>query len=210
MKKIIMIGCGGHAKSMLDAIESEGEYEVVGFIGKDMPAEFSYRGYKIIGTDADMKRFYMDGIRHACIGIGYLGKGDARKKLYDSLKKIGFLLPPVIDATAVVARDVLIGEGSFVGKNAVINSAAVVGKMAIVNTGAIVEHDCVVGDFSHVAVSAVLCGGVEVGKGCFIGANAVARQGIKTGDFSIVGAGAVVVGDIPANVTVVGIPAAIV
>ena len=42
-----------------------------------------------------------------------------------------------------------------------------------------------------------------------IGAGAVIRQGIHIGEAAIVGAGAVVVKDVPAGVTVVGVPAKI-
>lgn len=207
MEKIIIIGCGGHAKSVLDTIEARGEYEIAGFVGKDESEVFSYRGYGIVGTDADLQRLYMSGIRYACIGIGYLGGEDIRERLYERLKETGFILPPIIDTTSIVARDVLIGEGSFIGKHTVINADAVIGKMAIVNTGAIIEHDCIVGDFSHVAVAAVLCGGTEIGNSCLIGANAAIRQGIRIGKNVIVAAGAVVVREVPDKAIVMGIPA---
>lgn len=209
MKKIIIIGCGGHAKSVLDTIEAKGEYEIAGFVAKDASESFSYRGYGIVGIDDELQQLYMSGIQYACIGIGYLGGGDIRVRVYNRLKEIGFIIPPIIDATSIIARDALIGEGSFVGKHTVINAGAVLGKMTIVNTGAIIEHDCIVGDFSHVAVAAVLCGGVETGNSCLIGANATIRQGIRIGNNVIVASGAVIIREVPDKVTVMGIPGGI-
>lgn len=207
MEKIIIIGCGGHAKSLADTIEMCGKYKIAGFISKDEQQVFSYRGYGIIGTDKDLKQIYRDGIQYASIGIGYLGKGGIRERIYDTLREIGFILPSIVDCTSIVAKDVLLGDGCFVGKRVVINSNARIGKATIINTGVVIEHDCIIDDFSHIAVAAVLCGGSEVGKSCFVGANATILQKIKVGDSSIVGAGAVVVHNVYCESVVKGVPA---
>lgn len=210
MEKIVIIGNGGHAKSIMDSIENLGVYEIVGFIATKDEQQFEYRGYRIIGTDDDLELLYKSGIHKAFVGIGYMGKGNVREKIYDRLKKIGYTLPAIIDPSAIIASDAQIGEGTYIGKRAVVNSAAKVGKMAIINTGAIVEHDCIVGDFAHVAVNVTLCGGVFIGRSCFIGANAVVIQNIVVEDNSLIGAGAVVVNDIEDNCVAVGVPAKIV
>lgn len=196
MERIVILGCGGHAKSMMDTIEAGKAYEIAGFVGRDVMENYIYRGYRCIGTDEDLPQIYREGIRYACIGIGYLGKGDIRERLYYRLREIGFILPPIVDATAVIARDAAIGEGGFVAKRAVVNAGARIERMSIVNTGAIVEHDVCVGEFSHVAVAAVLCGEAGIGKGCLIGANAVVIQGMHIGEHVIVGAGTVVTKDL--------------
>ncbi len=136
-----------------------------------------------------------------------MGEGTIREQLYDRLKKCGFLLPAIVDRTAVIAEDVSLGEGTFVGKAAVINAAARIGNMAIINTGSIIEHDCMIGAFSHVAVGAVVCGGARIGKRCLIGANATILQEKVVEDNVTVGAGAVVVRRAEADTTVLGVPA---
>jgi sugar O-acyltransferase (sialic acid O-acetyltransferase NeuD family) len=205
MQRIILLGCGGHAKSVADAIESGGVYEIAGFIGTPEDDGFSYRDYRILDCDAGLDSIYRSGITHAAVCIGFMGRGITRSALYDRLKAIGFTLPVITDRTAVIAADAQIGDGTFVGKNAVVNSAAVVGKMAIINTAAVVEHDCEVGDFSHVSVGSVLCGNVSVGAGSFIGANATVIQGKKIGAGVIVGAGSVVLEDLADGRKAVGI-----
>ncbi len=192
MKKLLIIGLGGHAKSLIDSIEANGKYEIAGVIEQNALCNKTYRGYKVIGTDADFKKIYDSGIRYAAIGIGFLGKGDIRCRIYSTLKEIGFILPPIVDPSAVVATDALINEGVFVGKRAVINSNAKIGKLAIINTGAIIEHDCNVGDFSHISVGAVLCGTVNIGKECLISANSTVLQNVNIGDKTTIGAGAIV------------------
>ena len=206
MEKIVIIGNGGHAKVVVDSLEKMGAYEIAGFVAKAEQMEFSYRGYNIIGTDEQLKEIYESGVRNAVVAIGYIGKSDIRSNIYKKLQEVGFILPTIIDPTAIVAEDVQIGEGTYVGKKCVINAAAKVGKMAIINTGAIVEHECQVDDFVHIAVSTVLCGNVYVKKNAFVGANATILQGITVGANAIVGAGSVIKDKVDDYCTVVGVP----
>lgn len=202
-EKIVLIGGGGHAHSVVDAIECMGQYEIAGFI--DQEPSTSYKSYSTIGSDDDLDAIFKSGITLAAITVGYLGRSRLRETLFCKAKSIGFTFPPIIDPSAVVANDAIIGEGSFVGKLAVVNANAHVGSMNIVNTGAIIEHDCRLGDYSHVAVNATLCGSVDAGEFVFVGANAVVVQGVSLGDFSLIGAGAVVLKDVEEHQRAVGI-----
>lgn len=206
MEKIVLIGCGGHAKSVIDSIEAQGVYEIVGFVAETLDDNFEYRGYKIVGTDADLVALYDRGIRNAFVCIGYMGKGSVRQELYNTLKNIGYVLPVIIDPSAILAKDVSVGEGTFVGKRVVVNSNADVGKMIILNTGAVVEHDCVIEDYTHVAVNSTICGNVRIGEGCLIGAGATVIQGLVIGSQVTIGAGSVINRDCPDGCSVVGVP----
>lgn len=192
MESIILLGIGGHAHSVVDSIESNAEYDIKGFLDVAEKIGEQYRGYKVIGTDDLLEDCFYKGIKNAFVSIGYLGNGNIRSILYERLKSIGFSLPNIVDKTAVIAKDVIIGEGNFVGKTAIINSAAQIGNMCIINTGAIIEHDCIVEDFSHISVGSVLCGSARVGRESFIGANATVIQGKMIGKQCIVGAGTTV------------------
>lgn len=192
MEKILILGMGGHAKSIVDAIEREQKYEIAGYVVNEYNGVVSDKKYPVLGNDNDLQNLYLQGIHSVAVGIGYLGKSDLRKNIYNKLKEIGYNLPVVCDPSAILASGVSVGEGTFIGKGAILNTDSQVGKMCIINTGTIVEHDCKVGDFSHVAVGTVLCGEVSVGKQAFIGANATVIQGRKVADGCIVGAGEVI------------------
>jgi sugar O-acyltransferase (sialic acid O-acetyltransferase NeuD family) len=187
LESIVILGNSGHAKSLADAIERQGQYKIAGYVVNDERTDNMI--YPIIGKDCDLQGIFSSGIENAAVGIGYLGKSDIRERLYAKLKNTGFKLPVICDPSAIVSKHAIIGEGTFIGKGAIINANADIGKMCIINTGAIVEHDCVVNEFSHIAVGAVLCGGVKVGKAAFIGANATVIQEITIPAKSIIGAG---------------------
>lgn len=192
MEDIILLGTGGHAHSVADSIERAGKYRIIGFLDRaEMQGRF-YRDYPVLGADADMGRYYEEGVRNAFVTVGFMGHGDVRERLFRQLKDMGYALPNIIDDTAVISDNAKLGEGVFVGKRAVINAEAEIGDMCIVNTGAIIEHDCDVGSFSHISVGSVLCGDVHVGRASFVGANAVVIQGTRIGSHCIVAAGAAV------------------
>lgn len=204
MERIVLLGYGGHAKSVVDSILSQGLYELAGYTDQEdkHSKELAY-----LGTDKNLPDIFASGVTHAVIGIGFMGKSLIRDRLYETAKGIGFEFPRIIDPTAAVAVDAMIGEGTFIGKKAVVNAGAIIGKLCIVNTGSIIEHDNRIGSFSHIAVGATLCGDVTVGEHCLVGANATVIQGVRVGDNATIGAGSVVLHDIGNHEMVAGVPA---
>lgn len=192
MEDIVIVGFGGHAKSVADCIKRSKNYNIVGYTdAAERNSEYVY-----LGTDDELESLYYSGVRNAVICIGYLGKGSTRQIIYEKLKAIGYNLPIIIDPSAIISDTVQIEEGTFVGKGVIVNSDARIGKMVILNTNSIVEHECYVGDFSHVAVSAVLCGQVRLGNAVFVGANATIIQNVKIEDNSMIPAGRVIIKDV--------------
>lgn len=188
MEDIVIVGFGGHAKSIADCIERAGKYHIAGYTDfQEYDSQYEY-----LGTDDVLAVVYNKGVKNAVVGVGYLGRGNLRERLYCKLKDIGFELPIVTDPSAIISVTASIGEGTFIGKNAVVNAEAQIGKMAIINTMSLIEHECMVGDFSHVAVAAVLCGQVKVGEAAFIGANATVIQCQNVEAHKIIPAGATV------------------
>lgn len=206
-KKLLVIGGGGHCKSVLDCVLSLGLYDDVGIIDKE---NVEIPGASFVGSDQDLVSLFQKGWTDAFITVGSVGNTAARRRLFEMIKQIGFTIPAIVDKTAAIARGTQIGEGSFVGKKAVVNTGAALGCCAIVNTGAIVEHDCIVGDFCHISPGAVLCGEVKIGADSHIGAGAVIRQQISVGNNVMIGAGSVVVKDIFDGKTAYGNPCRIV
>lgn len=189
MEDIILLGAGGHAHSVVDSIEQTGKYNIIGFLDtKEMKGK-RFRDYQVLGTDNMMQKYFDRGIRNVFITIGFMGYENIRNRLYKQLKDIGYIVPNIIDSTAIISKNAELEDGIFIGKGAVINANAKIRKMCIINTGVIVEHDCTVGQFSHVAVGSVLCGGVSVGEQTLIGANATVIQNKKIGNGCIIGAG---------------------
>lgn len=206
-KKLLLIGGGGHCSSVLSSVLALNKYEEVGIVDFiDTPV----MGVSVVGRDEDLPNLKNTGWTDAFITLGSIGNTNLRHRLYQMIKEIGFTVPVLVDPSAIVAQDVKIGEGSFVGKGAVLNSGTEIGECAIINTGAVIEHDCKIGTFAHISPGTVLCGQVEVGCDSHVGAGSVVRQQITIGKQTLIGMGSVVVSNIPDQVKAFGNPCKVV
>lgn len=189
MNPLILIGGGGHCKSVLDAAESEGR-QILGVL--DMPEEVGKEvlSTKVIGTDDDIPT-YADKAEFV-ITVGFIKNPNTRIKLYNKVKEAGGKLATIIASTAYVSKYATIGEGTVVMHNAFVNAGAKVGNNVILNTFTNIEHDAVIGDQCHISTGTMVNGDCKVGKNCFIGSQSVLANGITVGDDIIVGAGSLV------------------
>jgi len=205
-KKILLIGGGGHAKVVLDSLLSQNQYLEIGIIDKKENIGKRILGIEIIGTDEDLTMLYSKGYNYAFVTVGSIGTPQLRIKLQKLIKEIGFIIPNIIDQTAMVSRDVFLEEGIYIGKGAIINAGTIIKKGAIINTRAIIEHDCVIGEFVHIAPGSVISGEVVIGDNTHIGANSVIKQQVIIGENTLIGIGSVVVKNLKNNIIAYGNP----
>lgn len=207
MTPVVLIGGGGHAKVVLAALLSSGNFQVKGYVdaGEQGPPLL---GIPRLGGAGALERFAGEHAgAAAAIGVGMTGSTATRRRLETRAEALGLSLPVVRAPSAVINADVRLGAGSFLADRVVVNPSAQVGRCTILNTGCIVEHDVTVGDHAHISPGAVVCGGARIGPDCWIGAGAVINQGVNVAPGCIVGAGAVVTGDLTDPGTYVGVPA---
>jgi len=195
--KVIILGAGGHGRVIADIIISAGN-QVLGFLDDHVSGETS--GFSVLGKLSDAFTY----IKSYSFVIG-IGSNQLRKQLAEAeIYNVDWYT--AIHPTAVIARDVFIGEGTVVMAGAIINSGARIGKHCIINTGAIIEHDNRIADFVHISPNATLSGAVSVGELTHIGAGATVRNNITITHDCVIGAGAVVIKDIIKSGTYVGVP----
>ena len=146
--RLILVGGGGHCKSVIEAAESAG-YQILGVL--DLPEEVGKEvlSTKVIGTDDDILA-YVDKAEFV-ITVGFIKNPAIRIKLYNKIKEAGGKLATVIASTAYVSKYAEIGEGTVVLHQAFVNAGAKVGKNVILNTMTDVDHDAVIGDFTHLS-----------------------------------------------------------
>ena len=200
---VIIIGGGGHAKVLASTLLLQGR-SVLGFV--DPKPFVSLLGIARLGDDGAVFSHSQEQVR-LVNGVGSVRSTVARRSTYEKFREQQYVFESVIHPSAVVAPEVEIEDGVQIMAGVVIQPGSFFGVNAIINTGARVDHDCSIQPHAHVAPGVTLSGNVHVGEWAHIGTGASIVQGIKIGDGSIVGAGAVVIQDVPAGVTVVGVPA---
>jgi len=204
MKKLLVVGGGGHAKVVIDLALRCGSWIVVGVLD-DAPQLIgsTVLGMPVLGPTSSLGDL---SDPHTSVVVA-VGANLARQELQSRARRVGYDIAILVHPAAVVAESVRLGAGTVVMAGAVINADAAVGEGAIVNTGATIDHDCRLGDFCHVAPGVTLCGGVSVGARSLIGVGAAVIPGIEIGADVMVGAGATVVGAVSDGCRVVGVPA---
>ncbi|XOQ58580.1 MAG: Acetyltransferase [Clostridium sp.] len=208
MKKIVIVGAGGHCKVIVDIIRSINQYEIVGITDKNIKGKLL--DIPILGNDSILKELYDSKVNYAFIGIGGLKNINIRNEIYNKLKKIGFKLPVLIHKKAIVSTYAKIHEGTCVMAGAIINAGTDIGRNCIINTGSIIEHDCKIGNNTHISPNSAIAGGVNIGFNTHIGIGSSIIQQRIIGNNVTIGAGAVVIDNIPNNSVAVGVPAKVI
>ena len=191
MQPVVLVGAGGHARSVANAIGLS-------------PARF---------VDANEDEDFLSGYagERVVVAVGYVGEGDpresVRRRVINRYAQVGVAFGTLIAHDSSVAPDAAIGAGSVVMTRAVVDTGARIGMHAVINIGATIGHDAELGENVNVALGAVVSGGVSLGDNVFVGAGAVLRQGVRIVANAVIGMGAVVVSDITEAGTYVGCPA---
>ncbi|HET8524680.1 MAG TPA: acetyltransferase [Thermomicrobiales bacterium] len=203
MRRLFLLGGGGHAKVVVDAARAMGDYDVTGIFDDDPARQGGdVLGVPVLGPICE-ESFARHEARLAVIAIG-----DNRMRRQIACR-YGHLVEwaTIVHPRAIVAASATLGRGTVVMAGAVVQPAVVIGEHVILNTVSSVDHDSEVGSFAHLAPGVHAAGGVRIGEGALIGIGAVALPERTIGAWATVGAGAVVVRDVQGGAIVKGVPA---
>tara|TARA_Y100000590_G_scaffold470735_1_gene668996 strand:- start:3376 stop:3981 length:606 start_codon:yes stop_codon:yes gene_type:complete len=196
MKKILLIGAGGHTKSCIEVIEQEGKFNIAGLVSREI--KLNDTKYPVIGEDKDLNKLF-ESIKNAIVTIGQIKEPANRIKTFEKILSIGFDIPYIVSPSAYVSNTSKIMMGTFIMMNTIINANVKIGKNCIINNKALIEHDSLIGDHCHISTGAIINGGVTIGNNTFIGSGVITKEGIKIGNNCIIGVGSIIKNDIPDN-----------
>ena len=186
MDEILLVGGGGHCKSVIDVIEQEGNYTIVGIVDKKELIGQEVLGYKVIGCDDDLEELFLK-YKYALVTVGQIKSNTLRVKLFTVLKKIGYELPVIVSSLAYVSKHAKVEEGTVIHHQALVNANATIGANCIINTKALIEHDATIEGHCHISTATVINGGVTVKANSFVGSNATTREYIILDGFNRAG-----------------------
>tara|TARA_B100001123_G_C15229965_1_gene994742 strand:- start:516 stop:1130 length:615 start_codon:yes stop_codon:yes gene_type:complete len=188
MEKILIIGAGGHAKSVIDVVESTKKYKIIGLIDNNTKINNKkIFKYEILGSNKDLK-IMRKTCKFAIVGIGQIKSAQKRINNFELLKKLRFQIPKIFSTTSYISKNTIVGDGTVIFHGVYVNAGASIGDNCIINTRSIIEHDVKIGNHCHVSTGATLNGGVILGDNSFVGSGAVIKENVKIGKNCIVAA----------------------
>lgn len=207
---IIIIGGGGHSKTVIDIVFQTNEFNIIGIIDTEDKVGLKVLGVPIIGTDKDLD-FYVKKFKNFHIAIGHIKSNRIRLKLFDKIKDLGGEFPVIKAKSSYVSPYAKIGEGTLVSNNVIVNPGAKVGYNCILNSGSLIEHDSSIGNNSHISTMATVNADCIIGDNCFLSSHSVINRGIQLFNGISVFSGSVVTKSFfTENSMLKGIPAKIV
>lgn len=206
-KNILIIGASGHAKVIIDIVEKQNLFDIVGLIDSYKKTEERISNYDILGTEDDLQKIINK--YNVFGGIIAIGDNFSRMSLFQKISKMDILFEFVtaVHPNATISKTAVIGDGSVIMAGVVVNSDAQLGIQTILNTKCSVDHDCKIGDFSSIAPGVTLGGGVEIDSCSAISLGANIIENISIGKHTVVGAGALVLKSFGDYEIAYGIPA---
>jgi UDP-N-acetylbacillosamine N-acetyltransferase len=198
-QQLIVLGYGGHARSVADVALALG-YKSLVFVDEQAREGEMFLDFPVL------KSFEPEYPKAWC-AFPASGNGFFRQSQTEFIQQQGWQLISLIAPSSSLGVGCKIGDGVFVGQQAHIGPMANVGTGSIVNSGAVVEHDCTVGEWAHVSVNATMAGRSSLGDYSMLGAGATVIDRINIAPKIMIGAGALVIKNLSESGTYVGMPA---
>ena len=204
-KPLILVAASGLAREVMVAVKTGSAYDIAGVVDDNV----AIHGTLIDGVPI------LGGIEVALDHPGAdlvvcAGSGRSRERVVGRLADMGVeneRFGAVIDSSAVVPGNCLIGAGTVLLARVVLTADVTVGEHVVVMPGVVMTHDDMVGDFATLCAGVVLGGDVHVGARAFLGMNSSVRQNVRVGRDSTLGMGSALVCDLPETQTWAGVPA---
>lgn len=184
---LVLIGAGGHCVSVIDVIETENKYNILGVLDSSI-CKSNIMGYKVLGGDNLIPKLVNENT-YFLITVGQIKNYSSRRKIAKILKENNAKLATIISPLAYVSKHAIVKQGTIIMNHANVNALVKIGENCIINTKSNIEHDVSIEEFCHISTCAVVNGDCSIGKGTFVGSNATISNGISIPENSIIPAG---------------------
>lgn len=178
MERVLIVGAGGHGRSVAEAILLTGRFKISGFLDDDYRSKRQIWEYTVFGPTGEMEQYI--GIAEAVVIA--IGNNKVRERLFHKAMESGFYMPVIQHPTAFVSPRAVVGDGSCIMAGSVVGTEAFLGKGCVVSVNVSVDHHCRLEDYAHLGVGVQLAGGVHVGKSAWMQAGSSAGYGVVVPD----------------------------
>lgn len=209
-KNIVIIGSSGHSKVIIDIIEKESKYNIVGLIDAFREKGDKLYQYPILGSEEDLLNLINEHNIYGCIIA--IGDNWIRNKVKIKIDDLNSSLTYInaIHPNSSIGKNVKIGFGNAIMANTNIGSDTNIGSFCIINNNSSIDHDSTMKDFSSIAPGVITGGNVLIGEYTAISIGTIIKHNIKIGSHSIIGANSLVLKDVDKFIVEYGTPSKII
>lgn len=143
MGKLVILGNGGYAHTLIDVAEQLG-YEILAVL-----------------DDKDEQHpltSFTDYLSNDVVFIPAFGNNAFRMEWINRIEERGGQLAILIHPTAYVSPTATINPGTVILPHAIFNTDVVINRGCIINLGAIVDHGCILEEGVHICLGAIVKG----------------------------------------------------
>lgn len=174
LRKLLVLGAGGHGKAVAEAALLSGEWQQVVFLDDRWPELKVVCGLPVVGGLSHLA----DNAGATDAAIAAVGNNGLRRAWQEKITASDIALVSVVHPRACVSPSASIGSGSAIMALAVVGTEARLGAGVIVNAGAVVDHDVTLDDYAHLGVGVCLAGGATIGEAAWLQAGCSAGYGV--------------------------------
>lgn len=146
MKRLVILGAGGHGQTVADIAEQTGIFDEILFL--DDNSEIAS------GKCSDYMKFVDDNT----VMYPAFGNNEARLKWENEFINNGIKLARIIHPTAYISPKAKVSDGCVVFPYAIVNTNTEIERACIINCGAIIDHDCIIEAGVHIGLGAIVKG----------------------------------------------------
>lgn len=190
MKKVIIVGSGGHGAELDDYIRygnETGKGDPMGILGylDDNPDNYHRYAFSspLLGSVKDHE------VRSDCSYIIGIANLNYRRGIVESFLKKGAEFISYIHPESFVSDSATIGRGAIISYHCNVGPNAIVGDFTLVNARASISHDTVVGEYNFIGPNVCLSGFTKVGDENLFGINSATIPKIEIGSRNKIAAG---------------------
>jgi sugar O-acyltransferase (sialic acid O-acetyltransferase NeuD family) len=206
-QRVVIVGNGETAAIAHEAFSSDSPYEVVAFSADQAYVTTDQiSDLPVVALDQLTARFAPDKFS-AFVAVSMPGLNRVRRRLFDSVKAMGFTCVSYVSSRALIAPSASFGENVFIHANAILAYNAKIGDNVMIGAGTHIGHSSVVEGDCYFGPHATVCGFARIGRNTFIGAGSCVADNKTVAHDCVVGAGAVILRDTDPSQVYLGNPA---
>ena len=195
MKRLALIGSKDFAEQIQILAEETGDYKVVGYFDDFEKKGTIIRMLPVLGKIEDIETAYKKN-EFDCIFLaaGYNNFAFRESVFNRVYGKVPFAT--IISSSAFVGKNVVIGDGVYIGANSYLDINSVIGNNVFIHSGSTLGHNNIIGDHTYISGRFDTCGCVKIGKRCFVGVRCLVSDHVSVCDDTWLGIGSLILKDI--------------